>query len=219
MIEEYANYFRENKYVVIKNFINRDTTLLLYEYMKSKANRESLKYAYEPHLHNDRWDGEWVDPQSDNTYSKYGDPVFDSLLNLSNTNIENCTGLKLLPQYSYWRLYETGNILEKHKDRESCEISLTICMGYDISNLEDKYYNWPIYVENKPIYLNPGDILIYRGCEVEHWRDEYKGLNHAQVFLHYNDANGPHNQIYDNRLSLGLPKEMEIQNGNKAGKR
>jgi len=208
MIEQYANYFKQNKHVVIKNFIQKDPTLSMYEYMKLKAHRESIKYAYRPELHNDFWDGEWIDPQSQNTYCKYGDPVFDTLLNLSTENIENCTGLKLIPQYTYWRLYETGNTLEKHIDRESCEISLTACMGYDISNLDNKQYNWPMYIENKPIYLNPGDILIYRGCEVEHWRDEFKGLNHGQVFLHYNDAKGKYNQLYDNRTTLGLPKEI-----------
>lgn len=209
MIDQYVNHFKENKYVHVPNFINKDTTLLLYEYMKTKALRESVKYAYFPELYDERWDGIWTDKQCPSTYSKYGDPIFDSVLNLSSDNIEKCTGLKLVPQYSYWRLYETGDVLKKHKDRESCEISLTLFLGANISNLEDQSYNWPMYVEGKPIYMNPGDILIYRGCQVEHWRDDFKGLNHAQAFLHYNDANGPYNNKYDNRKFLGIPREWD----------
>jgi hypothetical protein len=48
-------------------------------------------------------------------------------------------------------------------------------------------------------------MVIYKGCEVEHWRDAYKGLNHAQVFLHYNEKQGKYNNINDGRLFLGLP--------------
>ena len=207
MITKFIDFFRQNKYVVVPNFINKDTSLLLYEYMKTKALRESIKYTYRNDIYNKDWDGEFSDPQALGAYSFYADPVFDTILNLSQDNIIKCTGLNLTPQYSYWRLYETDNILKKHIDRASCEISLTVCLGYDISNLEDKSYNWPMYVNNTPIYLNPGDILIYKGCEVEHWRDKFKGLNHAQAFLHYNNVDGPYNNKYDGRKYLGIPKK------------
>jgi hypothetical protein len=206
MIEQYASFFKKNKYVVVPNFISRDVTLLLYEYMKTKALRESLKYTYFNHIYHNKWDGEFTDPQAENSYSFYGDPVFDTVLNLSNNNVGKCVGLDLTPQYSYWRLYETGNQLKKHKDRASCEISATICLGYDISNLKDKLYNWPMYIDGKPIHLNPGDILLYKGCEVEHWRDIFQGLNQAQAFLHYNDNNGLFYNKYDTRECLGIPK-------------
>ena len=74
-------------------------------------------------------------------------------------------------------------------------------------DLKNKSYNWPMYVENNPINLNPGDILIYKGCEVEHWRDKFIGLNHAQAFLHYNNIDGPFNNKYDGREFLGIPKK------------
>ena len=128
----------------------------------------------------------------------------------ANSFIEKVTKLELVPTYSYWRLYITGNDLKKHIDRPSCEYSTTLFLGHDISNIKDKDYNWPIYIkshngETKSVILNPGDMVIYKGCDVEHWRDNFKGLNHAQVFLHYNDKNGKYGEINDGREFLGLP--------------
>ena len=48
-------------------------------------------------------------------------------------------------------------------------------------------------------------MVIYKGCDVEHWRNKFIGLNHAQVFLHYNDKNGKFKEQYDGRKFLGLP--------------
>jgi hypothetical protein len=145
----------------------------------------------------------------------------DSLLELSTDTIQQYIGLNLEPNYSYWRLYQQGCDLKRHRDRDSCEISATLCLGYDISNIDpDKYtnYSWPIFVEQNeknngddglPISMDPGDILIYRGCDIDHWRESFLGLNHAQVFLHYNDTNGLYNIKYDGRPILGIPKKFQ----------
>jgi hypothetical protein len=119
------------------------------------------------------------------------------------------TGMDLTPQYSYWRFYEKGEELLRHKDRQSCEISMTISLGRNYANIEDKY-SWPIFIQddnNKeiPVHLNDGDMLIYKGCELDHWREPLKGNHHAQLFLHYNDKNGPYKQQIDGRPSFGLP--------------
>ena len=47
-------------------------------------------------------------------------------------------------------------------------------------------------------------MVIYKGCDVEHWRDKYEGLNHAQVFLHFNKRNGEFENKNDGREFLGL---------------
>ena len=50
-------------------------------------------------------------------------------------------------------------------------------------------------------------MLIYRGTELEHWREPFEGNDCAQVFLHYNNKNtaGSNLNIYDSRATLGLP--------------
>ena len=51
-------------------------------------------------------------------------------------------------------------------------------------------------------------MLIYSGCELEHWREPFEGNVCSQVFLHYNHANGPYatTNLYDKRPILGIPK-------------
>jgi hypothetical protein len=119
--------------------------------------------------------------------------------------MEKHTGLKLTPTYSYARIYKKGDVLERHKDRFSCEISTTLNLGGD---------SWPIYLEPSgkkglkgvKIDLKPGDMLIYSGCELEHWREAFKGKDCAQVFLHYNKVSKKaEKNMFDGRLHLGLP--------------
>ena len=57
-----------------------------------------------------------------------------------------------------------------------------------------------------PVNLEPGDMLIYKGCDLFHWREKFEGEHHLQAFLHYNDKNGPYgDNLYDGRENLGLP--------------
>ena len=116
------------------------------------------------------------------------------------------TGLDLIPTYSYSRLYKKGDILHRHKDRYSCEISTTLNLCCD---------PWTIYLDptgkkgqaGVKIELKPGDMLIYSGCDLEHWREEFKGKNCGQVFLHYNKANSKlaKENYLDKRPLLGVP--------------
>ena len=113
--------------------------------------------------------------------------------------MEKHTGIKLSPTYSYARIYKEGDVLARHKDRYSCEISTTMNLGGD---------EWPIYLEpNIKVTLKPGDMLMYRGCDLEHWREPFEGENCGQVFLHYNDASGKDSEKnkYDGRPMIGLP--------------
>ena len=211
MNSEIKKYFEENGYVIIKNFIKSEMSELLYEYTKLKSRRALLKEAKNPDLYYRYIDGDFEDPQAPGACSLYGDPIMDALLQKSKNFISGVIQIDLIPTYSYWRLYVTNNVLEKHKDRPSCEYSTTLCLGYDASNITDTKYNWPIYIKSyngeiKSVELNAGDMVIYKGCDVEHWRNAYKGLNHSQVFMHYNKKNGEHSEsLNDGRDFLGLP--------------
>ena len=142
--------------------------------------------------------GVWTDAQVPNTYSHYADVVMETLLLKVQPIVEKQTGLKLSPNYSYARSYKKGDILKRHKDRFSCEISTTMNLGGDL---------WSIYLEDVKVNLKPGDMLIYKGNELEHWRDEFKGEECTQVFLHYNNVKtkNSNKNIYDSRPHLGLP--------------
>tara|TARA_B100001094_G_scaffold220726_1_gene214785 strand:- start:272 stop:814 length:543 start_codon:yes stop_codon:yes gene_type:complete len=163
--------------------------------------------------------GTWKDQQIPNTYSHYADFVMETLLVKMLPIMKEHTGLDLLPTYSYARAYKKGDILKRHKDRPSCEISTTLNLGGDkwaiyidptgSNNVIDEYKN--IHKPNAPkgdkVVLEVGDMLVYNGCELEHWREEFMGNICGQVFLHYNQVNGKFadSNKFDGRPMLGLP--------------
>jgi hypothetical protein len=101
--------------------------------------------------------------------------------------IEKVTGEELIPTYAYARLYSNGDVLEKHRDRPACELSMTVQLG------RSHHYAWPIYMGGQRFDLSEGDGVVYPGCDVEHWRDKCDGPNgyySGQVFLHFVRKNG-----------------------------
>ena len=222
-----AKFFQEEGWVKIDKYIDRNMANLLYHHVQLEAKR--LSYFEEKDITADEQiHGTFTDRQAPGDFSKYGDPIFDALLSLGTEKMNELTGLELVPTYSYHRLYTQGTDLKRHKDRPSCEISTTLCLGYDNSNVDAKKYpdwDWPMYIGPKsgktgtdglPIHMKPGDMLIYRGDVVEHWREPLWGLNHAQVFLHYNEKNGKYDIPYDGRPLLGMPSSFRDKEALKA---
>jgi len=217
-----AKFFEENGWVKIEKYIDTNMSNLLYHHIQLEAQR--LAYLEENSIEADAdFNGTFGDTQAPGDFSKYGDPIFDALLSLGTEKLSELTGKDLIPTYSYHRLYTQGTELKRHKDRPSCEISTTLCIGYDNSNVDASKYpdwDWPMYVGPKdgekgtdgmPIHMKPGDMLIYRGDVVEHWREPLWGNNHAQVFLHYNEKEGQYNIPYDGRPLLGMPAKFRTQ--------
>ena len=196
----------KNNYKVIRQAITKELADFIYSYflMKRKVARKMYDERYISQTNYDY--GVWNDEQVPETYSHYADIAMETLLQNLQPKMEEETGLKLTPTYSYARIYKKGDILKRHKDRYSCEVSTTLNLGGD---------DWPIYLEPSgetdkegvKVDMQPGDMLVYKGCDVEHWREEFTGENCGQVFLHYNDASDPkaEENKYDTRPFLGLP--------------
>ena len=205
--KEIQNAFQKNSYVVVKNVVDSTTINLFYSYTLKKINRKLFKLQNNPQIFDNNYDMDFGTKESGfNSLNFYGDEFCETILEALHDTMQQYTGLELLPQYGYLRMYQKDDTLPYHNDRPSCEISTTLCVGYS----GDK--NWPIWLENKdkdkiPVQLEPGDMLIYKGCDLFHWRDVYEGEHHVQAFLHYNDKNGKfQDNIFDGRKCLGLPK-------------
>lgn len=144
------------------------------------------------------------DKQVPGTPAIYGDRIMERLLARLAPTVGGIVGLQLVPTYSYFRVYRPGDTLPKHLDRPSCQISMTVSLGYDGPA------PWPIWFAGPDapptaLSLAPGDAAIYRGMEITHWREAFTGTYAAQVFLHYVDQNGPYREwIYDKRTGLSL---------------
>lgn len=187
--------FLKEGYEVVRNVLSDDLlhhlkiqTLLKRDLDFFKKNT-NYKYAFN-------------DNQCHECYSGYSALHFESLAISLNEKMNEITGKKLYPTYSYFRIYYKGVILEPHTDRESCEYSTTICI--------DSTDIWDFYIEDRSkkeivLKLNPGDMCVYSGCELKHWRKPYEGECQIQCFLHYVDSEGPHKHFkYDRRRMMGM---------------
>ena len=190
---------KDFKYKLVKNFLTKEETELLKQFTILFHQRNDSSFDTKQSITMDTMD--------------YGNPATDALLITKLKKMEEETKLKLNPTYSFWRMYTKYAVLKKHKDRPSCEISCTVMAGSDNTP-------WPIYIDGTPLEMQPGDAAIYLGCDVEHWREEFQGDWHSQIFLHYVDANGPFKDYqndqreitetgFENRLNAKLPDRIQ----------
>ena len=212
--------FKKNRYTVIRQAISKDLAMFVANYfsMKKQVYDTCIQARYISPYEVLLGYYEGQNEQIPNTYSCYSDIAMETLLLKCQPVMEKAIGLKLIPTYSYARIYKKGDILKRHKDRFSCEISTTLNLGGD---------PWPIYLSPKEnvgipddkkgitaasnakgvkVDLKPGDMLIYKGMELEHWREAFDGEDCVQVFLHYNKVSKEAElNKFDKRPHLGLP--------------
>jgi len=212
--------FKKNKYAIVRQAISKDLAAFIANYFSmQKQVYDTCKVSryFSPfeniigHYENDA-------EQIPNTYSQYGNIAMETLMLKIQPLMEKETGLKLYPAYTYARIYKKEDVLKRHKDRFSCEISTTMNLGGD---------DWPLYLEPDSskggvkegvgyvsentkgvrVDLKPGDMMVYKGMELEHWRDKFKGKECIQAFLHYNNKKTPgaKDNMFDKRPHLGLP--------------
>ena len=215
--------FKEKKYIVIKKAISFELANFAFNYLLLK--REAVKWMQDNNYISKFTPGfgTWEDKQVLNTYSCYSDMFMETLMMKVLPVMQERTEMTLVPCYTYTRIYKKGDILKRHKDRPSCEISTTLHLGGEPWTilLDPTGANYVIYgrtEEDKsvkegapkgiPITLEVGDMLVYSGCDLEHWREPFKGDHCAQAFLHYNNVDGPFGtqNKFDKRPLLGIPK-------------
>ena len=121
-----AVQFQKDKYLVVKGLLDEPLLGTVYAYAVKKSLSGSMALG---------------DVQVPGTPSCYGDTFMEMLLELFRPRLERLTGLKLHPTYSYFRIYKHGDVLESHTDRPSCEISLSLTLGFEAAK------PWPIFFE------------------------------------------------------------------------
>ena len=166
--------FKKKKYTVIRQAISKDLAVFVANYflMQRQVYNTCREARYFSPFENIIGHYEGKDEQIPETYSQYANIAMETLMLKCQPEMEKVTGLKLYPAYTYARIYKKGDVLKRHKDRFSCEISTTMNLGGD---------NWPIYLspnenvgipDGKKITttsqakgikvdLKPGDMLVY----------------------------------------------------------
>jgi hypothetical protein len=147
---------------------------------------------------------DYDDGQANSAFHWYAPHCFEAISLLILPEMQRVTGKTLLPTYTFGRIYYNGSELPPHIDRPSCQYSATMTI-----ELEDK---WPIYMENyagevAPVDLDAGDMVVYRGDKLRHWRERFTGERQIQAFFHYVDAEGEYADLrFDRRQMLGLAR-------------
>jgi len=180
-------------FVIIRNFISKNKAKKLSKEFKDFCDNNPNETQ--------------PDDQVKGAYAYHNHEAFVELLSTKTSKVSKILKERILPSYSHTRVYQKGNILEKHIDRKSCEICLTVHLDGD--------QEWEFYIEDKigevhEIVLTSGDAILHSEGEVLHWRNEYKGSFYSQTFLHYVKSSGIYKHNYfENKLNY-LSKYIHV---------
>lgn len=169
-------FFDENGYLIIKNIFD-------FEKLEDKIPnlRGQLNY-YEDSYSQFYWIPE--ESQVNGSVSRYSYPKYKEAHYIIKKELEKNIEKKLHETYYYDRFYFPGQELTKHVDRDACEISVSVHIG---SNINTPWYFELTDVSGKniKINLNPGDGIVYKGCEICHWRSPMPGkkINRIRKFI------------------------------------
>lgn len=167
----------QNNYLVVPGFIKPEYAFSLSKEFKEYCDRFNLQ----------------GDSQAPNSHSMYDFMPFVRLLVEKVPEVSELLGEKVLPTYTYARVYKENSELLRHRDRPACEISITLNLAKD--------KDWPIYFERSDgsetfVELAPGDAIMYLGCQADHWRNKFAGGEYTQLFMHYVRSYGPKSWAY-----------------------
>jgi hypothetical protein len=191
------NTFNELGYQIVPSVISKETAQLVS--IEFEMLRDNLFYRNNIPLITI---GPQNDPLVEKSFSWYGAYATESLLKMLHPKMEEIIGKKLHPTYSYARIYYPNAEMPKHSDRPSCEYSATLTISVDPEPWEIWFTDFKN--ESKPLILNVGDMCVYQGTKLEHWRDSYTGTKQIQAFLHYVEVGGPYDDYkFDKRDLLG----------------
>ena len=166
-------------YAVVGQFVDRQLARTLYAMLQLRQVRGEAKR----------------DGQVPGASSFWGDSTLDALLLAVRPEVEAVAGGLLLPTYCYARLYVHGDALERHRDREACEVVASIHIGS--RGLAPPPIRFAPDIE---VHQRPGDAVVFLGSRLEHWRDPFQGTDFGQVFLNYVRAGGAYrHHAFDGR--------------------
>ena len=156
------------------------------------------------------------DPQEPNSKSVHNYLPFLELLCEKTPEVSKLCEKTVLPTYTYSRVYQNGSVLKPHKDKDECELSITLNLGSDRP--------WRIWIQDingkeHSVLLGPGDAMFYRGCDAKHWRTSYEGEWYIQTFMHYVYSRGDRSGSYFDKSRPGInnfkskPKPFLVESG------
>ena len=155
------DFFDKHGYLIIKNIYDP-------KYLYHPVPEERGQINYFGSL--DQFNYDPIEAQVNGSLARYSHPQYKEAHTQIRLKLEKEIGRKLYNTYYYDRFYFPGQELVRHTDRDACEISVTVHVGTSLKE------PWAIKIETvsgeeRSVILNPGDGMVYKGCERPHWRD------------------------------------------------
>lgn len=149
-----------------------------------------------------------VEQQVEGSTARYWHPQYRQIHSGIRLKLEKVIGRKLHNTYYYDRFYRSGMALHRHADRDACEISISVHISTDLKEpwafrikTPDTYTDETraeilVSGEWRDLYLEPGDGVLYKGCERPHERTPMpyekswfgirkKSCYYHNIFFHY----------------------------------
>lgn len=128
-------------------------------------------------------------------------------------------GRRIVPSFSFFRVYMAGDRLLVHTDRPSCEYALSLSLAYGDGivwplELGRKRYDYAEIADRpkeesfgedayQTVMLDPGDGLLYRGVNLRHGRMQPNPNRwSAHLFLFWVDAEGEFKDLAFDRMTF-----------------
>ena len=194
---EQSKQFSETGYTIVKRILDQNTTDIVSKYLENRINQTDLAA-----VRTSKYGWDIKQNTTISSFACYGDPLIEVLMLQLKPVVENIVKKELLPTYTYSRIYTSGSddVLQEHTDRPSCEYSVTI-------NIATTGSPNSIIMNSTEWFLEPGDGVIYLGCEIPHARKPLRDTGTdtiVQIMLHYVDKNGINSDYkYDKRNRVG----------------
>ena len=129
--------------------------------------------------------------QVDRRYSLHSEPLARFYHQQLAKLVTRIAGEPVKPSYVYFAAYQPGAVLSPHLDRPQCQFSLSFLVDYtpEPTDVSD----WPLFLKKvdapespTAVYLGVGDGVVYKGCELLHYRDALPE-NHfsTSLFFHF----------------------------------
>lgn len=181
-------------YTVIRNVLEPQCLKLVETALRLQSDLRYLRTGADPNDTSAFADGHPITAHASGMASPL---VTESLFAILTPIVREEVGFDITPTFSYSRVYFKGAEMVRHTDRPSCEISASLCVSIDQEP-------WSIFFAGEELVLYPGDMVVYKGCEVPHWREEYQGREQIQVFIHWVKTGGDLDMwAFDGRPMLG----------------
>ena len=218
--------FVNNRYVVLKDFIPKEIINMTMDTWRCIENDEEQYNAiFRPE---DELTHSTPEEQRNKSHGAYNFPPAVGIHRYLKNKLDSVIDLNLQETYSYSRKYVRGASLSAHTDRPSCEISLTFPLAYNTDDNTpwkiwlNNEYNWVNHNDRrgqkfikkntqdvKPqrgisVDLEVGDVLLYQGPNIPHWRNTLMGDYSYHMFIHF----------FNQRSKMTRMPNFEYQDGN-----